>query len=308
MRTTTAKGQSSAQELLLLLLLATLWGASYTFIRVGVATIPPLTFIAARTLIAGAVLLLWMRVQGIAMPSEFAVWRRFAVQALLNSVIPFTLIAWAERSVEAGLATILSSASPVMVFLGTWLITRHEQVTVRKLFGVAAGIVGICLVIGTSVLKGLGHQVVPQLAIIAATVCFAGAAIYGTSFKGLSPIAPAAGSLVVGAFLLVPASLAIDHPWTLRPSDASLMALVALAVFSTALAFVIYFRLVQTLGSVGTAAQAYLRVPVGVAMGIVFLDESLAPSAWVGLCCVVLGVAAMTVPSGRSCERAQQSP
>jgi drug/metabolite transporter (DMT)-like permease len=224
------------------------------------------------------------------------VWRRFFVQALLNSVVPFTLIAWAERSVPAGVATILNSASPVMAFLGTWLITRHEQITRRKLFGVVAGLAGICLVVGVSAFEGLGQQLVPQLAIVAATVCYAAAAIYGRSFKRLSPAAPAAGSLIVGTVLLVPLSLVVDHPWTLRPSTESLMALMALAIFSTAMAFVIYFRLVQTLGSVGTTAQAYLRVPIGVAISIVFLGESPSTSAWLGMGCVVAGVAAMTIP------------
>jgi drug/metabolite transporter (DMT)-like permease len=238
-----------------------------------------------------------MAAQRISMPRDPAVWRRFFVQALLNSVVPFTLIAWAERSVEAGLATILNSASPVMAFLGTWLITRHERITPRKLFGVAMGIVGICLVVGVSAFEGLGKQLVPQLAIIAATACYAAAAIYGRSFKDLSPAAPAAGSLVVGAVLLIPFSLAVDHPWTLRPSLQSLMALAALAIFSTALALVIYFRLVQTLGSVGTTAQAYLRVPIGVAISVALLGESLSRSAWIGLVCVAAGVAAMTMPS-----------
>ncbi|MEQ5840308.1 EamA family transporter [Paraburkholderia acidicola] len=290
-------GQNTTLDLLLLLALSTLWGASYTFIRIGVATIPPLTLIAARTLIAGSVLLLWMRVQRTPMPNDPAVWRRFFVQALLNSVLPFTLIAWAERSVEAGLATILNSASPVLAFLATWLVTGHEHPTPRKLFGVVAGLAGICLVVGVSAFEGLGRQLVPQLAIVTATVCYAAAAIYGRSFKGLPPAAPAAGSLIVGAILLVPVSLAVDRPWTLHPSSHSLIALVALALFSTAIAFVIYFRLIQTLGSVGTTAQAYLRVPIGVAISVVFLGESLSTSAWLGLGCVVTGVAAMTIPS-----------
>jgi drug/metabolite transporter (DMT)-like permease len=295
---------TAALDLILLLTLSTLWGASYTFIRIGVTTIPPLTLIAARTLIAGAALLLWMKVQRIPMPRDLAVWRRFFVQALLNSVVPFTLIAWAERSVDAGLATILNSASPVLAFLGTWLITRHERLTPRKLFGVIAGLAGICLVVGVGAFEGLGQQLIAQLAIVAATVCYAGAAIYGRSFKGLSPAAPAAGSLIVGALLLVPVSLAVDHPWTLHPSWQSLMALTALAVLSTAIAFVIYFRLVQTLGSVGTTAQAYLRVPIGVGISVVFLGESLPVSAWLGLGCVVAGVAAMTVPPRGTRKRA----
>ncbi|TDG04183.1 EamA/RhaT family transporter [Paraburkholderia guartelaensis] len=296
MQTSTAS-KSAGIDLLLLLALSTLWGASYTFIRVGVTTIPPFTLIAARTSIAGTLLLLWMMWQRIPIPRDPAVWRRFAVQALLNSVIPFTLIAWAERSVEAGLATILNSTSPVMAFLGTWLITRHEQVTARKLFGVAAGLAGTCLVVGVSAFGGLGQQLIAQLAIVAATICYAGAAIYGRSFKGLSPVAPAAGSLIVGAIVLVPVSAVVDRPWTLHPSLQSIAALIALAVFSTAIAFVIYFRLVQTLGSVGTTAQAYLRVPIGVAIGIAWLGESLSTSAWLGLGCVVAGVVAMTLPS-----------
>ena len=299
--TTATRTTGSTLDVLLLLVLSTLWGASYTFIRVGVTIIPPVTFIAARTLIAGLLLIAWMAARGIAMPRELAFWRLFLVQALMNSVIPFTLIAWAERSVEAGLATILNSASPVLAFVGTWLISRHERVSARKLFGVVAGMTGICLVVGISVFDGafdnLRNRLIPQLAIVVATICYAGAAIYGRSFKGKPAVVPAAGSLIVGAALLTPASLLVDHPWTLHPSMRSIEALLALSVLSTALAFVIYFRLVQTLGSVGTTAQAYLRVPIGVAIGVIFLDESLSATAWIGLVCVVVGVAAMTIKS-----------
>ncbi|WP_322015578.1 DMT family transporter [Paraburkholderia sp. J12] len=296
---TTSPRHNAVVDLLLLLTLSTLWGASYTFIRVGVATIPPITFIAARTLIAGLLLLVGMSLCGVKLPREPAMWRRFLVQALLNSVVPFTLIAWAERSVEAGLATILNSTSPVLAFLGTWLVTHHEKVTARKLLGVIAGLAGTCLVVGASAFEGLGQQLVPQLAIVAATVCYAGAALYGRAFKGLPAAVPATGSLLVGTVLLTPISLLVDRPWTLTPSLHSLMALLGLAVFSTALAFVVYFRLIQTLGSVGTTAQAYLRVPIGVGIGMAFLGETLSPSAWAGLACVVAGVAAMTIPASR---------
>jgi drug/metabolite transporter (DMT)-like permease len=290
-------------ELTLLLALATLWGASYTFIKIGVETIPPVTLIAARTLIAGGILLAVIRVRGLAVPRDAATWRRFLAQACLNSVIPFTLIAWAERTVDAGLATILNSTSPIFAFLLTLAITRHEPVTGRKLFGVAAGIAGTCLIIGMQAFGGLGRGLSAQLAIVAATICYAGAAIFGRRFKGLDPIMPAAGSLVCGAAILVPVSLVVDRPWSLAPSTASLLALLGLSVFSTALAFVIYFRLVHTLGSVGTTAQAYLRVPIGVAVGVVFLGETLPSTAWAGLACVIVGVAAMTIPA-RTAARA----
>lgn len=293
----TAPAGGKTVDILLLLLLSTLWGASYTFIRVGVESIPPVSLIAARTLIAGLLLLGWMSVSGVAMPRSWAVWKRLFVQASLNSVIPFTLIAWAQQYVEAGVATILNSTAPVFVFFVTWFLTKHEAVTTRKLVGVIAGLLGICLIIGFSALNGLGDQVLPQLAIVAATICYAGAAIYGRSFQGLSPLVPAAGSLIAGAIVLIPISLIVDRPWALQPSFNSTAALLMLSVFSTAIAFVIYFRLVQTLGSVGTTSQAYLRVPIGVAIGAIFLGESLPPTIWMGLGCVVIGVAAMTIPA-----------
>ncbi|HVT51726.1 MAG TPA: EamA family transporter [Dongiaceae bacterium] len=287
----------ASTDLLLLLALATLWGASYTFIRIGVETIPPVTFIAARTLIAGGLLFAVIRTRGIAVPRDRATWWKFLVQACLNSVVPFTLIAWGERSVDAGLATILNSTSPIFTFLLTALITRHEPTTARKLFGVVAGIAGIGFIVGTQALGGVGHQLWAQLAIVVATICYAGAAIFGKSFKGLDPMLPAAGSLISGAALLIPVSLIFERPWALAPSFASLAALLALAVFSTALALVIYFRLIDTLGSVGTVSQAYLRVPIGVAIGALFLGETLTSSAWIGLICVIAGVAAMTIPN-----------
>ncbi|MFG1249776.1 DMT family transporter [Xanthobacter flavus] len=287
-------------ELLLLLVLSTLWGASYTFIKVGVETIPPLTFIAARTLIAGGLLAAILRARGMRLPGDRASWARFLFQAGLNSVVPFTLIAWAEQTVDAGVATILNATSPIFAFLLTALVTRHEAVTARKLLGVAAGLAGTGFIVGFEALEGIGQQVWAQLAIVAATVCYAGAAIFGRSFKGLDPMVPAAGSLLCGAAVLLPVSIAVDRPWMLAPSARSLVALGLLSVFSTALAFVIYFRLVRTLGSIGTTAQAYLRVPIGVAIGILCLGERLAPDAWIGLACVVAGVVAMTWPTRRS--------
>ncbi len=284
------------RDLLLLLALASVWGASYTFIKIGVATIPPITLIAARTLIAGLLLLAVLMLRGVKLPTEPTLWRRFVFQACMNSVIPFTLIAWAELHVEAGLAAILNATSPIFTFLLTALVVRHEAVSGRKLFGVVAGIIGTCLIIGTQALQGLGQQLWAQLAVVLATVCYAGAAIFGKNFKDLDPMVPAAGSLLCGALLLIPTSLLIDQPWTLAPSTDSLLALLGLSVFSTALAFVIYFRLLSTLGSVGTTAQAYLRVPIGVGIGAVFLGESLSQTAWIGMGCVLAGVVAMTLP------------
>lgn len=287
---------SMTTELALLLVLSTLWGASYTFIKIGVETIPPVTLIAARTFIASVVLIGTLRLRGLKLPADKGVWGRFLFQACLNSVVPFTLIAWAEQTTDAGLATILNSTSPIFTFLLTASSKHHEAVTNRKLFGVAIGLIGTSLIVGVEAFRGLGQESWAQLAIVAATICYAGAAVFGKNFKDLDPMMPAAGSLVCGAAFLTPVSLIVDCPWTLVPSADSVLALLALSVFSTALALVIYFRLIQTLGSVGTTAQAYLRVPIGVAIGALLLGETLSSTAWVGLACVVAGVVAMTLP------------
>ena len=283
-------------EIALLLGLAALWGGSYTFIKLGVETIPPLTLIAARTLIAGLILLAAIRWRGLRLPRDLLAWRRFLTQALLNSVVPFTLIAWAERSVDAGLATILSSTSPIFVVLLSCFSASAERLPGLRLAGIAAGLAGTVLIVGAQAMTGFGEQLWAQLALVAASICYGGAALFGRSFKGLDPIMPAAGSLLCGALVLLPLSLMLDRPWTLSPSAQSIQALIALSLVSTALAFVIYFRLIARLGAVATTSVAYLRVPTGVLIGMVFLGEALAPTAWAGLGLVIVGVMAMTVP------------
>ncbi|MDQ1198129.1 EamA family transporter [Agrobacterium sp. SORGH_AS 787] len=284
-------------ELALLVLLGCLWGGSYTFIKIGIETIPPLTLIAARTAIAGSILTLIILWRGLRLPKDPALWKMFAIQAVLNSVLPFTLIAWAEHYIDAGLAVILNSLTPVFTFLLTAIITRHEVVNGRKLFGVTLGLVGTVVMIGVQALNGLGDVVLAQMAVVLATAFYAGAAIFGKNFKGIDSMIPAAASLICGAIILIPVSMVVDRPWELAPSTRSISALIGLSIFSTALAFTIYFRLVRTLGSLGTTAQAYVRVPVGVAIGVVFLGEQLHASTMIGLVCILAGVIAMTLPS-----------
>ncbi|WP_102959613.1 DMT family transporter [Mangrovicella endophytica] len=286
-------------SLLMLLGLATLWGASYTFIKIGVSTIPPVTLIAARTLIAGSVLILALRLRGLRLPTDRRNTKRFLIQACLNTVLPFTLIAWGEQYVDAGLATILNALTPVFAFLINALVVRHEKVTGAKSIGVVAGLVGICFVVGPAALAGVGEQLAAQLAVVTAAIAYGAAVNFGRTFSDLDPMMPAAGSLIWGAVILLPISLLVDRPWTLAPSNASLLALLALALFSTALAFVLYFNLLQRLGPVGTTAQAYLRVPIGVGIGMVFLGEAPQPTAWMGLAFVIVSVLAMTRPAKR---------
>src|SRR5207237_4890746 len=125
------------------------------FIKLGVATIPPITLIAARTAIAGTLLVVIMHWRGIRLPGDAATWRRFLFQACLNSVIPWTLIAWGERFLDAGLATTLNSTSPIFTFFLTLAVTSHETLTSRKLLGDVARLDGLSYVVGVTALSGM---------------------------------------------------------------------------------------------------------------------------------------------------------
>jgi drug/metabolite transporter (DMT)-like permease len=288
-------------EIALLIIVATFWGASYTFIKIGIQTIPPITFIAGRTIIAGAVLLTILRMRGINLPHDLATWKMFMFQACLNSVLPFTFVAWAEQYVNASLAVILNSSTPIFAFLlalilSKWQKSASQSATKLKFFGVITGMLGLCIVVGFKAFNDVGQQLIPQIALIVAAMCYAGAAHFGRQFQNLDSMIPAAGSLICGGIILLPFSLIIDQPWTLQPSQSSILALLYLAIFSTALAFVIIFRLFRTLGPVATTSQAFLRVPLGVMISAFFLNETLSANLWVGMTFVIIGVAAMTIP------------
>ena len=282
-------------EYALLLVLATLWGGGFSLIKLSLETIPPITTITLRTAIAGIVLFSLMRMRGLAVPRDLDSWKSFATVSMVNTVVPFVLIAWGLMSVDASLGIILNSTTPIFAFLLTWGVTRHEAVTGRKLFGVIAGIAGILMIVGTEALSGVGRQILPQLSLVAASLSYACSAIYGRTFRDMNPLVPAACSLSFGALVLAPFAIVLEQPWTIRPSPTSITALVVLGVVGTALGNVLYFRLLGTLGSLGAISQSYLRVPMGVLAGMVLLGERLSPTGWFGLVCVVLGVAAMTV-------------
>lgn len=224
-------------------------------------------------------------------------WRNFAIQSFFNSFGAWTLLAWGQQYVESGLASVLNSTSPIFVFLLTWIITRHETVTARKIAGAFIGLAGVILIIGVDALQSLGQQVIAQLAILASAMLYGYAAINGRKFAALPPTVTAAGVMISASLVLIPASLIIDQPWTLSPSIESLTAVVILGTFGTALALLLYFRLINTLGSLGTASQSYLRMGIGVMLGIVILGEQFSLIVGLGLATAILGVALINIPS-----------
>ncbi|MBO6520770.1 MAG: EamA family transporter [Rhodospirillales bacterium] len=290
-------------EYALLMLLALLWGSSYMFLKIGVETIPPVTLIALRVTIAAillSVIVLW---RGERLPAEPRLLLQLLLQAFLNSFGAWTILAWGQQYVESSLATVLNSTSPLWVFLITFFVTRHESTSTRRLLGASLGIGGVILIVGTDALQGLGQAVGAQLAVLFAAMLYGCAAIYGKRFSSLSPTVTAASAMILSAMVMVPLSLVVDRPWTLTPSASSLMAAVALGVFCTGVALMIYFRLLRTLGSMGAASQGYLRTGVGVVLGVVVLGETITPIMGAGIAAAVTGVVLINLPKRRTPEK-----
>jgi drug/metabolite transporter (DMT)-like permease len=289
----------TARSLLLVCTLSLLWGSSFALIKIAVETIPPLTLGAIRGLFGG---LLLAALMGRDVP---ALWRSgvpistFWVQAILNCFIPWTVVAWASRTIDSSLATVLNSLSPIFAFLLTWGITRHEAVSARKFVGVLLGLAGVLVIVGVDALSGLGKHTIAEVACVLGSLSYGAAAVVGMRFKTVSPLIPAAGSTLLSSTLLIPLSLAFEAPWTLHPSLGAILSLCGLIVLSTGVAFVIYFRLISTVGTIGTTAQAYLRILVGIGIGAAFLGEKLSVNLVVGALMVVMGVIAMTWPARR---------
>lgn len=283
-------------EIGLLTLLALLWGSSYLFIRIALTDIPPITLIAIRVGIASLFLLVVMFCRSERFPRDGKVIGTLLIQSVFNSLGAWTILAWGQQHVESGLASVLNSTSPVFVFLITTLLTRHERVDRFRLAGACLGVAGVVLIVGPGVIIGLGLHVGGQLAVLAGAILYAGAAIYGKRFNALPATVTAAATMIWASTFLIPASLVLDRPWTLTPSTSAILATLALSVFCTAIALLIYFRLLRTLGSMGVASQSYLRAGIGVVLGSLLLGETISSPVLAGILCTLVGVGMINLP------------
>ncbi len=281
-----------------MLVLASLWGSSYLLIKLALESLPAITLIAARVVLACLFLLLVMRWQQLRLPTDAHTWRQLFIQSLLNATGAWLLLTWGQQYIDSGLAGVLNSTSPLFVVLITVLISRHEIVTPSKIVGVFLGFFGVVFIIGPDALNELGRQVFAQLAAVGGAILYALAAINGKTFNRLAPVVTATGTLLCAAVVLVPASLVIDRPWLLTPTASSVAAVAGLALFSTAAAFLLYFRLLKTLGSLRVASQAYLRAAISVLLGVAVLGEQLTVTLLIGICCALGGVALINLSSG----------
>ncbi len=288
-----------AGELALLGILALLWGSSYLFLKTAVIEIPPVTIIALRVLGATLFLGAIMAFKGESVPNDTNTWGRLLIQAILNSIAAWTLLAWGQQYVDAGLASVLNSTAPIFVVIATALLPQQQTPTYRKITGAGVGLVGVAAIVGTDALSGLGDGLSGQIACLVGAALYAGAALHGRRFGHISPLATATGTMIWASIALVPAALLFEQPWTLKPSIEAMLSVAILSIPCTAIALLIYFRLVRTLGSLGTASQAYLRAGIGVLLGVSILGETLTLNIALGMLLAIGGVALINWPARR---------
>jgi drug/metabolite transporter (DMT)-like permease len=286
----------SWRDYALLLALACCWSSTYPLTKIGLGSIPPITFISARSLIAAIFLLVILRARGLRLPTDAKAWKLFAQQQTINSTIPFLLITWAQQYVPASSAVVLASTTPIFAFLITWGITRHEPATLLKLAGAILGLAGTAVIIGLDALGSLSTDIFAEIVILLATISFACATIFGLRLSDYDPMVVAAGSLLFGGCLLLPVSLIVDHPWTLQPTPQALVAVIVIGIFSSAFGLMLFYMCLRRLGTLTTNAQGYLRIPIGVGLSVLLLGESVPANLALGLVLVMAGVAAMTIP------------
>jgi len=277
----------------ILLVLALIWGAAFFFIHVAVAHVAPLTYVWLRLSIAAVGLLAWMRWKGEKLSLPLPVWGAILLLALLNNVVPFALFGWAQQHIASGLASILNATTPIWGVVVAHIATSDEKITPAKLIGVVVGFVGVATMIGPDLLTS-GESIVPQLACIAASLCYALAGVWARRFRpmGLKPLKVATAQLLVGALVMTPVSLTVAEPWIGgSPSLAALGAITVLALACTALGYVLYFRLIDSAGATNATLVTLLVPPIAILLGALFLGELLNGTQFLGFAFTALGLA-----------------
>lgn len=280
---------------LLLGVLSLLWGGSFFFIGIAVRELPPLTIVASRVALAALVLLPALSLMGQHLPRERTIWLAFFGMGLLNNVIPFTLIVWGQSQIPSGLASILNATTPISTAIVAHVFTSDEKLTANRMLGVLLGLAGVAVMLGADLLGGLGQNIAAQVACLLATLSYACAGVFGRRFRRMAvpPPVTAGGQLIASTIMLLPLAALVDKPWTLAlPGWPVLVALLALAVLSTALAYVIFFRVMAAAGS--NVNLVTLLVPVSaILLGVLVLGETLLPRHLLGFGIIALGLLAI---------------
>jgi drug/metabolite transporter (DMT)-like permease len=284
----------TAREWGLLALLSLLWGGSFFLIGVAIKELPPLTLVTLRVGIAAALLWASAPFLGVALPRSAKAVATVAALGFGNCALPFALIAWGQTHLPSGLASILNAATPLFSVLAAHVLTAEEKLSGLKVFGTVAGLTGVAWLIGPDLLTGAGANLWAELAVLAAALAYALSAIFGRRVRalGLRPADVAAGQLTAATLYLAPLALVIDRPWTLpAPSAATIAAVLAIAAFSTALAYVVYFRILAGAGATNVLLVTLLVPATSVVLGALFLHERLMGRQFLGFALIALGLA-----------------
>jgi drug/metabolite transporter (DMT)-like permease len=279
----------------LLVILSLLWGGTFLLTGIAVRELPPFTLVALRVGLAAVILNGVVVAAGFRMPTAPRIWLNFAGMGLLNNLVPFCLIVWGQTHIASGLASILNATTPLWTVLVAHVLTNDERATANRLAGVAFGFVGVATMIGVDAMSGLGGNVIAECAVLAAALSYACAGIFGRRFRafGLPPLVAATGQISAAALILAPVALFADRPWTLQPSAAALFATFALALFSTAIAYVLYFRILATAGATNLMLVTFLIPVSALVLGTLILKEPIYLKHLFGMLMIGLGLGAI---------------
>jgi drug/metabolite transporter (DMT)-like permease len=290
-----AQRAMTAREWGLLALLSLLWGGSFFFLGVAVKELPPLTLAALRVGLAALILWVSAPLTGAKLPTSGKALAALALLGLGNNALPFALIAWGQTHLAAGLASILNAATPLFAVLLAHVFTVEEKLSRFKIIGTAAGILGVAWVIGPDLLWGQAKiNAWAEGAVLLAALSYAASAIFARRVRalGLEPLDVATGQATAGAIYLVPLALLTDQPWSFpMPSAAVVASVFAIAAFCTALAYVVYFRILSGAGATNVLLVTLLAPATSVVLGALFLHEQLLARQFLGFGLIAVGLA-----------------
>ena len=281
----------------LLLSLVAMWGSSFMFMKIGVATVAPATLVASRVLLAAIILYAVMRARGLALPAWRKQWIAYVALGILGNCLPFFLISWSQQYIDSALAGILISVMPLATLVLAHFLVAGEHMTRQRTLGFAIGFGGIVVLMGPAALQGIGSQALAEAAVLAGALCYAvNSVLARLTIKADFLVASTAVS-IMASVVMVPIALLIDEPWTIVPSRNSLAAIVWLGIGPTALATILYFKLIASAGPTFMAMVNYLSPIVALLAGVLLLGERPGPSAISGLSLILLGIALSRRPS-----------
>jgi len=283
----------SRYEWLLLIILSIVWGGSFFFVGVAVEALPPLTIVSLRVSLATLALLAVVHFTGLRMPTNPKIWVAFIFMGILNNLIPFTLIVWGQTHIASGLASILNATTPLFTIVAAHFLTKDERMTSNKIIGVIIGFAGVVIMIGHEALGGLGNSVFAQFAVLGAAISYSMAGIFGRRFaqSGIKPVVTATGQVTASSILLIPLAVFYDKPFTLpMPGFEIWLAIIGLALISTAFAYILYFRILSTAGATNLLLVTLLIPVSAILLGTAVLGEQLELKHMLGMGLISIGL------------------